>query len=558
MPSRPATMPARRRLLVALLGVGLVVAHTWPLAARLDRIGRADSHDGQYALWQATWVARALITDPLHLYDANIFFPHRSTLAFSEPSLLAGVIGLPAYLATHSPYATHNLAALGFFLLAFLSAYALGRYLTGEAVPAIAFGIAYAFSPFMFARTAQLPMMGIFGLPLALLAMHRLVDGPSLRTSAGVAAALLLQALACGYYTVFAILLVAAGMVYFGLQRRRWADGTFWRFGIVATVLSIACLLPLVWPHVRLARAEGFSRPVAEAYQFAADWRAWLASSAWAHRWMLPLLGTWNEVLFPGFLTTSLAAVGAWLGFTRRLSSPARSADARSLAVFYVLLALVAGWLSFGPAGGLYAVLYDAIPLFSFIRAAGRFGIVVTLAAGALMTVALAHIARSGSRGRSIVAVVTALLAVELFSGPRPMTPALPVSPVYRVLADQLPGPVMEFPVFPRQLERNAAYVLMSTAHWQPLVNGYGAFWPADVQELANATGDFPSPASLERVRQWGVRYVVVHLDLYERHGYGSTADITRALEALAPSLALVASDRHLRLYQLTGWSAPR
>ena len=103
-----------------LLGVVLVVVNTWPLRAALDRIGRADSYDGQYGLWQAAWVARALVTDPLHVYDANIFYPHRSTLAFSEPSLLAGILGLPAYLATHSPYATHNLAVLGFFLLSFL------------------------------------------------------------------------------------------------------------------------------------------------------------------------------------------------------------------------------------------------------------------------------------------------------------------------------------------------------------------------------------------------------------------------------------------------------
>jgi hypothetical protein len=112
----------RRWILFSLLGGVLVVVNTWPLAAELDRIGRVDSHDGQYGLWQAAWVARALVTDPLHVYDANIFFPHRSALAFSEPTLLAGMLGLPAFLLTHSPYATHNLV-LSFFLLSFLSAY---------------------------------------------------------------------------------------------------------------------------------------------------------------------------------------------------------------------------------------------------------------------------------------------------------------------------------------------------------------------------------------------------------------------------------------------------
>ena len=114
--STEASGESRRHwAVIGLTAVVLVVVNTWPLAPRLDEIGRADSYDGQYGLWQAAWVSRALVTDPLHLYDANIFYPHRTTLAFSEPTLLAGIIGLPAYLATGSPYATHNLAVLGFF-----------------------------------------------------------------------------------------------------------------------------------------------------------------------------------------------------------------------------------------------------------------------------------------------------------------------------------------------------------------------------------------------------------------------------------------------------------
>ena len=58
------------------------------------------------------WVAHALATDPAGLYDANIFVPHRDTLAYSENNIVAGVLGLPAYLLTGNPYATHNLSML--------------------------------------------------------------------------------------------------------------------------------------------------------------------------------------------------------------------------------------------------------------------------------------------------------------------------------------------------------------------------------------------------------------------------------------------------------------
>jgi hypothetical protein len=555
MPSGPAAGRTRRGILVSLLGIVLVILNTWPLLPKLDRVGRADGFDGQYGLWQATWVARALVTDPLHVYDANIFFPHRSTLAFSEPSLLAGILGLPAYLITKSPYATHNLAVLSFFLLSFFGAYGLGRYLTGQVLPAVALAISYAFCPFVFARTAQLPMMAIFGLPLSLLAMHRLIDSPSAWTALGLAGALWLQALGCGYYTVFALLMVGFGLIFFGFEGGRWRSRAYLTWGAGAALLTVMFLLPLLWPHIRLAQTQGFARPIAEAYEFGADWRAWLASSAWAHRWMLPLLGTWNEVLFPGFIPTGLAVAAAWLGVRGRLSLPVK-APARAVVLFYVLLCILAGWSAFGPAGGLYTVLYHTVPLFAFIRAAGRFGIVVTLAAGVLMSLALAHW-RGGTRLEPLAAVVlTVILAAELFAAPRPFTPPLPVSTVYDALAQQPRGPVVEFPMFPRQFERNARYVLMSTAHWQPLVNGYGAFWPTDIQQLANDTRDFPSEAALERIRQWGVRYVVVHPRAYEQQGFATEASVLAGLDALAPHLTPIAFAQEDRLYQVGHWTS--
>ena len=119
MPSEPTEVPRRQWILVGLLGVVLVILNTWPTALRLDCVGRVDSYDGQYGLWQATWVARAIVSDPLHVYDANIFYPSPDDAGVFR----AGAVGRdsrPACLpSTQNPYATHNLAVLSFFLLSF-------------------------------------------------------------------------------------------------------------------------------------------------------------------------------------------------------------------------------------------------------------------------------------------------------------------------------------------------------------------------------------------------------------------------------------------------------
>ena len=68
----------------------LTAALTYPLAARIDRVGRVNTADGHYAMWNVAWVADSLIVDPSRLFDANIFYPARrapalSPIPISEP-----------------------------------------------------------------------------------------------------------------------------------------------------------------------------------------------------------------------------------------------------------------------------------------------------------------------------------------------------------------------------------------------------------------------------------------------------------------------------------------
>ena len=92
---------------------------TWPLAIRAGSAGRVDSGDGEFSIWNVAWVARTLVVDPLGLYDANIFYPHRGTLAYSEANLGAGFMAVPFYWASgQNPYVAHNAVVLVAFILA--------------------------------------------------------------------------------------------------------------------------------------------------------------------------------------------------------------------------------------------------------------------------------------------------------------------------------------------------------------------------------------------------------------------------------------------------------
>ena len=112
-----------RELALVLAGATLLtIVMTWPLAAKMGHLGRVDNGDGQFSIWNVAWVARTLVVDPAHVFDANIFYPHKRTLAYSESNLGAGALAIPVYWATRNPFAALNFVVLLSFVLAALLA----------------------------------------------------------------------------------------------------------------------------------------------------------------------------------------------------------------------------------------------------------------------------------------------------------------------------------------------------------------------------------------------------------------------------------------------------
>jgi len=173
------------------LAIALAVVMTWPLAARFDRAARLNFGDGEWSLWNVTWVAHALTTAPGRVFQANIFHPDHNALAYSEANIVTGALGVPFHLATAgSPYATHNGAMLTGLVLSVVFAWGFAAYLGASGPVAAFFAIAFTYCPYLFARTSHIQLMMTFGLPLSLWMFHRLVDAPSMARGAALGVAL--------------------------------------------------------------------------------------------------------------------------------------------------------------------------------------------------------------------------------------------------------------------------------------------------------------------------------------------------------------------------------
>ena len=549
--------------LLLVASATLAVVMTWPLAPGLATRGRVNTGDGHFSLWVVSWVARTLATDPANLYHANIFHPHRNTLAYSEANIVAGAMGVPFYWATKDPLVTHNAVALLAFACSLLTSYALVRHLTGSRAAGWAAGIAFAYCPYIFARTAHVQLLMSWGLPLSLLAFHRVVDRPGPLRGVVLGLALALTALGCAYYGIFAALIVGLGTCYFALTQGLWRVPRYWGALALGAAVSIGIVLPFFLPFLSVQQELGFTRTIEDAAMYSANWQAWLTSAAWAHRWWFRWLDGSSEVLFPGVLTTLLGVTGLALAIRARTRPAPQGPDlvdaegggrARSLAGFYALVGVLTLWSSFGPSAGLYTLFFHTIPVFSFLRAPGRFGIAIALVLAVGLGYAVVWMQRRWpGRAMAISVSLPILLAVELASVPLGLPEAPPRSPVYRMLATLRPGPVVELPFFYERPDfpRHALYMFNSTYHWQPLVNGYSDHIPQDFRDMVIPLSSFPTRESFALLEARRTRYAVFHLNFYDRRSREKLMD---RLQQYGAFLTPLCREDDVWLFEITAW----
>lgn len=553
----------RRSLLeaasVVIVASVLAVAMTFPLAFELGRVGRIDTGDGQWSIWVVNWVARTLVADPLHVFDANIFYPHRGTLAYSETNLVTGALAAPAYWATKNPYFAHNLVLLLSFVLSAAGGYYLARYLTRSRPAAAVAALLFAFCPYVFAHTAHIHLLMTAGLPFSLLAFHRLADRPSPGRAGALGAALAATGLSCGYYGIYAALLVSVAALYYLVARRRWRDWRYFAALLAAAFAAAILLFPLLKEYVDLGEGNRPVRELKEQFVFAATWSSYLASDGLAHRWLQPYLGDWREVLFPGLTALVLAALGVRAGFTRSRDEGEHEEGAtsrpgsRETAGFYTLAAAFTFWLSFGPKAGLYSVVYRTFPFFSMMRAPSRIGVLVVLSLSVLAAIGLSHLLRGRRRPDAWALIVGLAALVEASPIPLYFKPVPPDPPIYDTLAVAPAGPVVEMPFFwrSRDWSRHTYYMRLSTRHWKPLVNGYSDYFPPDFVANAGTLHSFPSSEAFAVLQRYAPRYILIHLALYDPHG---RALVTAGLERYRDYLRPLASAGDDRLFEIISW----
>jgi hypothetical protein len=351
---------------VFLLSSAILFLLAYPMTIQLGRAVFPQGADTDLFLWIFGWDAHATLHRPLSIFEANIYHPHRFTLAYSENMIGSALLVAPIVWATGNVVLALNLVQLLSVPLCAAGAHLLGRRVGLGVRGALIAAMVFAFAAPRFFRIAQPHLTTVQWVPFCLAFVHQYFVTGRPRDLRWALAFFTLQTLTSGHGGVFAALAIALFLVWrFALGEPLAPVKRLRDVGIVGALL-LAANLVLMLPYRVVQEEIGLRRSLGEAVTFSPNFESFLASPGFVDTWMVGKVAAWfgdprmtdraRAVLFPGFIPLGLAAIGLWGVFrgSRKAGVRPPNLAARRLswlleAGFLVALALGIAALANGP-----------------------------------------------------------------------------------------------------------------------------------------------------------------------------------------------------------------
>ena len=283
-------------LVAAAAYTALTAAFLWPVVTHLTSAWPHDEFDSALNATILSWDAHTLPMTSAW-WDAPMFWPVRGALSFSEHLLGVSLLTTPLQWFGATALTAYNVAFFCAFPLTALAAHGLAFACVKRHDAAALAGCLFGFSPYRVSQLSHLQMLWAFGMPLALMALHRFTQQRDRRWLAVFGLAWLVQAASNGYYLLFFPVLLAGWVCWFARERQTFVP-------IAATwVLASLPLGPLLWVYARQHAVMGMSRRIEEIEAFSADLTSLVTGSPDLIVWHR--LSQWSRPegqLFPGAL----------------------------------------------------------------------------------------------------------------------------------------------------------------------------------------------------------------------------------------------------------------
>jgi len=301
----------------AVFFAALTIVLAYPISIQPASLRFPTGPDGDLGWYLLGWDVHALVRHPWSIFDANIYYPERLTLAYGENVIGLALLAAPVIWLGGNLLLAANVVSLLSTALCGLGAYVLARRVGLTVAAALICGIIFQCSPPRFLRIGQMNLSSVQWIPFTLAALHAYVDRGRRSDLRWAAAFTSLQVLSSGHGAVF----LAVTLFVFFLHRIvigeplrvfRWIRD----LGATGAGLLLPAILVFI-PYRVVQREVGLKRGLGT---WIADYQSFLASPSHVHRALLEWLGlsgitaNASAYLFPGYLPLALAVLGiVWM-----------------------------------------------------------------------------------------------------------------------------------------------------------------------------------------------------------------------------------------------------
>lgn len=472
----------------------------WPTVANF-KTSLPLGHEDLILTWIINQNIQKIPHDVGNIFNGNIFYPYKNTLAYSDLFFPSSLISFVAVKISGSFLAGFNFALiLGQFLTLFILFFWLKEITKNNQASllgTIVFGLSQIrMHYFVHIHTFILQwfiLSGYFIWKFSVTNRVRYLYYAAISTSIQFWESPL------PVFWVFAlsfIFLLSKIKILIGLKKHL----------VVIVSLFSFLISPLALAYLYVSREFQYVRPIREAAHFS-----------------MSINDIWGMFFSPGLLI---------LGITALIFIFKSNLDKRMEIKNYLIVATVGIVMALGPVlkwygstlkilGKIfiplpYGVFYYLVPGFGALRTPSRWMVLFALGVSILVAIAFSKFKSRYNNLIFIAALIAALLGGTRVSGVVNVTNKEDYPAVYEWLKVQGGDAVIELPVYTwgdGKIYKNEYYrMLFSLYHEKKLVNGASGFDPSPWQKLITDVNNlFPESPTVKKLEGLGVDYIIVH-----------------------------------------------
>jgi hypothetical protein len=266
------------------------------------------SPDGILDTWILAWGAHQVIADPLNFFNANIFYPHKRSLAYSDHMVGIGIFIWPVIWATDNPILGYNVAQIAVFFFSALGMYLLMIHITNNKLASFISAVIFAYCPYRFDTTTYLNICSIQWLPFILLFFFRLLKKDSFKDLAAFSFFFLVQFLTSMYVALILSIAICVTIIYQLINQKEQISISLIKKLIIFVVISTIVIFPFAYPYIQLNKEIPLRRDIQQL-------SSWPGSADGMDYFSTPRL---NKVFYTKYLAPhrGLAWISLFPGFT--------------------------------------------------------------------------------------------------------------------------------------------------------------------------------------------------------------------------------------------------